>query len=159
MGSTVEIAEALAISLGITDKIVGLKTSSFVYNSKSSVSKYNGECILPFSSFVSGELAHMINKSDLLEGIPSFTLITSSYDSYQTDIYQVESVEPANTLISEEEFSFGSVSEEKSYTEAFLKLMEESEALNPFEKNALLKFGINYADNGNTLFRASFRVA
>ena len=101
----------------------------------------------------------MINTSDLLEGIPSFTLITSSYDSCQYDNYQVDSVESANTPISEEELSFGSVNKEQSYTEAFLKLMEESEALDPFEKNALLKFGIHHAENGNDLYRASFRVA
>lgn len=100
----------------------------------------------------------MIDNSDLLEGVPSFTLITSSHDSYHNGNYQLDSVESTEALLSEEESSFGSLKEDSSYTQVFLKLMEESEIFNPFEKNALLKFGIDHAENGNILFRAAFRA-
>ena len=154
MGSAVDFAEALAASLDITDKIVGLKTSALAFNTQSSVFKYHGECILPFSALVSGELANMIDNSSLLDGIPSFTVITSSYDSSITGNYQVDSIE----LSSKEELSFVSVNDGPSHTTAFLKLMEESDEFNPFEKNALLKFGLDHAENGNILYRAAFRV-
>jgi len=156
---TLDFAEALAASLDITDKIVGLKTSALAFNSQSSAFKYHGECILPFSALVSGELAKMIDSSDLMEGIPSFSLITSSYDSYLTDSSHVGSVESAEALSSNEESSIGSVNDGPSYAKAFLQLMEESEEFTLFEKNALLKFGIGHAENGNILYRSSFRVA
>ena len=154
MGSAVDFAEALAASLDITDKIVGLKTSALAFNTQSSVFKYHGECIIPFSALVSGELTNMIDNSSLLDGIPSFTVITSSYDSSITGNYQVDSIE----LSSKEELSFVSVNDGPNHTTAFLKLMEESDEFNPFEKNALLKFGLDHAENGNILYRAAFRV-
>jgi hypothetical protein len=154
LGSAVDFAEALAASLDITDKIVGLKTSALAFNTQSSVFKYHGECIIPFSALVSGELTNMIDNSSLLDGIPSFTVITSSYDSSITGNYQVDSIE----LSSKEELSFVSVNDGPNHTTAFLKLMEESDEFNPFEKNALLKFGLDHAENGNILYRAAFRV-
>lgn len=159
LGSALDFAEALAASLDITDNIVGLRTSALAFNSQSSVFKYHGECILPFSALVSGELAKMIDSSDLSDGIPSFALITSSLDSYLTDSYQVGSVESVEALSSKEESSVGSVNDGPSYAKAFLQLMEESGDFTPFEKNALLKFGIGHAENGNILYRSSFRVA
>ena len=45
------------------------------------------------------------------------------------------------------------------YTETFVELMEKSEEFDPFEKNSLLRFGIDNAEQGNVLYRAPFRVA
>lgn len=45
------------------------------------------------------------------------------------------------------------------YSEAFLKLMNESEDFDPYQKNALLRFGINYFHQAHILYHASFRAA
>jgi hypothetical protein len=58
-----------------------------------------------------------------------------------------------------EESSSGSTREGFLHTETFLHLMEKSDDLDPFQKNALLIFGIDNAKRGNILYRASFRVA
>ena len=60
-----------------------------------------------------------------------------------------------------EEFSSGSEREEEGdlHTETFVLLMEKSDEFDPFQKNALLRFGIDNAEQGNILYRASFRVA
>lgn len=48
---------------------------------------------------------------------------------------------------------------ERDYVEVFLKLMDESDYFDPFQKNALLKFGIAYEYQAKTLYQASFRAA
>lgn len=46
------------------------------------------------------------------------------------------------------------------YSEAFMKLMDNPDFLDPFEKNALLTFALsNERDQAETLFQASFRAA
>lgn len=45
------------------------------------------------------------------------------------------------------------------YTDAFVELMEKSDQFDPLEKNALLRFGVDNADQGNVLYRAAYRVA
>jgi len=40
-----------------------------------------------------------------------------------------------------------------------VELTEKSEEFDPFEKNSLLRFGIDNAEQGNVLYRAPFRVA
>lgn len=47
------------------------------------------------------------------------------------------------------------------YTEVFLNWMndDESKVFNPFQKNALLKFGIDSYHQANDLYQASFRAA
>lgn len=45
------------------------------------------------------------------------------------------------------------------YSEAFMKLMDDPDFLDAFEKNALLTFLINDGDQAETLFQASFRAA
>ena len=48
---------------------------------------------------------------------------------------------------------------ERDYVEVFLELMDESDYFDPFQKNALLKFGIAYEYQAKTLYQASFRAA
>lgn len=57
------------------------------------------------------------------------------------------------------EESGGGEREVSSYVEEFLKVMAESDYLNPFQKHALLKFGIANEDQAKTLYQASFHVA
>jgi hypothetical protein len=45
------------------------------------------------------------------------------------------------------------------YSEVFLKLMNESEDFDPFQKNALLKFGIINFQQAHNLYQALFRAA
>ena len=157
MGSTLEFSETLAKSLDITDNIVGLKTTARVYDEESSTFKFHGECVLPFSALASGQLSRMIKNTD--DGVPSFNLVTSIIESNlgNDPVPSVESMEEED----DEEFSSGSEREEEGdlHTETFVLLMEKSDAFDPFQKNALLRFGIDNAEQGNILYRASFRVA
>ena len=164
MGSTLELSETLARSLGITDEIVGLKTTTRVHDEESSTFKFHGECVLPFSALASGQLARMIKNTD--DGIPSFNLVTSNIVSnFGTDsVLSVESTEEEDdeeTSYGEE--SSGSEREQEGdlhlHNDTFVRLMEKSDAFDPFQKNALLRFGIDNAEQGNILYRASFRVA
>ncbi len=157
MGSTLEFSETLAKSLDITDNIVGLKTTARVYDEESSTFKFHGECVLPLSALASGQLSRMIKNTD--DGVPSFNLVTSIIESNlgNDPVPSVESMEEED----DEEFSSGSEREEDGdlHTETFVLLMEKSDAFDPFQKNALLRFGIDNAEQGNILYRASFRVA
>ncbi len=168
MGSTLELSETLARSLGITDEIVGLKTTTRVHDEESSTFKFHGECVLPFSALASGQLARMIKNTD--DGIPSFNLVTSNIESnieYNLSTDSVLSVESTEEEDDEEtsygEESSGSEREQEGdlhlHNDTFVRLMEKSDAFDPFQKNALLRFGIDNAEQGNILYRASFRVA
>ena len=156
MGSTLELSETLAKSLDITDNIVGLKTTARVYDEESSTFKFHGECVLPFSALASGQLAKMIKNTD--DGVPSFNLVTSIIESNLVESMEEEDDEETSYG---EEFSSGSEREEEGdlHTETFVLLMEKSDAFDPFQKNALLRFGIDNAEQGNILYRASLRVA
>jgi hypothetical protein len=163
LGSTLELSETLAKSLDITDKIVGLKTTARLHDEESSTFKFHGECVLPFSALASGQLARMIKNID--DGVPSFNLVTSIIESNlgNDPVPSVESMKEEDDEETSygEESSSGSEREEEGDppTETFVWLMEKSDAFDPFQKNALLRFGIDNAEQGNILFRASFRVA
>jgi hypothetical protein len=94
--------------------------------------------------------------------VPSFNLVTSNVESYYGNDL-VQSFESKGGLDDEEticEASLsGSTREGFLHTETFFHLMEKSDDLDPFQKNALLRFGIDDAKRGDILFRASFRVA
>ena len=87
-----------------------------------------------------------------LEGMPSFDLVTTSFDMYLP--VPVES-EAASSTGSEESLTLSVLDRRESdlYHEAFLKVMgdESSGDLDPFEKNTLLRFGIENAAEGNVL--------
>ena len=142
---SLELSETLSSSLGITDEIVGLKTQALLIDDKSSTFKSHGDVVIPFSALASGQLSEMIKHSKGVEGVPSFELVTTNLESYLKNYQVAPSVGP-----SEEDMSFeeGSTAEEASlYTEAFCKLMEKSDSdFTPFEKNALLRFGIDSAE-------------
>ena len=168
-GSTLELAETLAASLNIKDEIVGLTTTAVLLeDEQSSTFKSHGDVVIPFSALASGQLSTMLKKTEGMEGVPSFNLVTSNLDSY-LKIYQVAAevaAEVASIVESdeEEEMSFSdesasTVHEVSLYTEAFVHLMEKSDEFDPFEKNSLLRFGIENAEQGNILYRASFRIA
>lgn len=115
---------------------------------------------MPFSALASGQLTRMIKNTD--DGVPSFNLVTSNIESYLgNDI--VPSVESESEVDDKEtygeESSSGTTREGVLHTETFVQLMENSDEFDPFEKNALLRFGIDNAEQGNVLYRASFRVA
>ena len=159
LGSTIEMAEILAVSLGITDEIVGLKTTALLIDDEASMSKYHGDCVIPFSSLASGQLSQLLKRcSEEIDGIPSFNLVTSNFDSY-VESYQANSVKSEDETCKGEESSQGSVQEGALYSEAFLELMEKSDEFDAFEKNCLLRFGIDNVEQGSVLYRASFRVA
>ena len=163
--STLELSETLAASLNIKDEIVGLTTTAVLLeDGQSSTFKSHGDVVIPFSALASGQLSAMMKKTEGMEGIPSFNLVTSNLDSYLKS-YQVAAAAAASIVESEEEeMSFSdesasTVHEVSLYTEAFVHLMEKSDEFDPFEKNSLLRFGIENAEQGNILYRASFRVA
>lgn len=156
---SLELSETLSSSLGITDEIVGLKTQALLIDDKSSTFKSHGDVVIPFSALASGQLSEMIKHSKGVEGVPSFELVTSNLESYLKSYQVAPSVGSSDEDMSFEEDS--TVEEASLYTEAFCKLMEKSDDsdFNPFEKNALLRFGIDSAEQGSILFRAPFRVA
>lgn len=145
LGSTLELSESLAASLGVTDEIVGLKTTAVLLDKESM--KQHGEVVIPFSALASGKLSELLEGSGT-EGIPSFELVTTDFSSYLNK-YRGEADDDASS---------STVHEDDLYTEAFVTLMESSESFDPFEKNALLRFGIDFAEQGNILFRAAFRM-
>lgn len=50
--------------------------------------------------------------------------------------------------------------DQRTHNEVFVKLMDESDSFTPFQKYALLKFGIdNEEDDANTIFQAAFETA
>ena len=164
-GSTLELSETLAASLNIKDEIMGLTTTAVLLeDGQSSTFKSHGDVVIPFSALASGQLSAMLKKTEGMEGMPSFNLVTSNLDSYLKS-YQVAAAAAASIVESEEEeMSFSdesasTVHEVSLYTEAFVHLMEKSDEFDPFEKNSLLRFGIENAEQGNILYRASFRVA
>jgi len=164
LGSTLEISEILAESLGIRDEIIGLKTSAMAIDNDE-VSTHHGDVVIPFSSLASGQLRRLIKNAEGMERIPSFNLVTSSFDAYLED-YHVASanVKSEESSFQGEESRSVSVREGALYTEAFLEMMENSKdpfagEFDPFEKNSLLRFGIDNAEQGNVLFRAAYRIA
>jgi hypothetical protein len=102
-------------------------------------------------------LKRLLKNAQGLEGIPSFTLVTTNFRSF------LENYRGVASIYSEEVPSQGEddscVQETALYTEAFVELMEKSDQFDPLEKNALLRFGVNNADQGNVLYRAAYRVA
>mmetsp|Transcript_15228 Transcript_15228/g.33219 ORF Transcript_15228/g.33219 Transcript_15228/m.33219 type:complete len:181 (-) Transcript_15228:1571-2113(-) len=157
MGSTLELSETLAASLGITEEIIGLKTTAMLLDDDQ-MSKHHGDVVIPFSSLASGQLRRLLKNSEGIEGFPSFNLVTSNFDSYLEN-YQVTSAKSEELSSQGEESQSVSVREGALYIEAFIELMEKSEEFDPFQKNTLLRFGIDNAEQENVLFRASFRVA
>ncbi len=156
------MSETLAKSLGIADEIVGLKTTVSVIDDESSTFKFRGDCVLPFSALASGQLAKMIKNTDVSgefgDIIPSFNLVTSNFgNDLAPSVESKEEADEDETI--GEESSYGSARKEFPHTETFLQLMEKSDEFDPFQKNALLRFGIDNAERGNILYRASFRVA
>lgn len=161
IGSTLEFSETLSTSLGITDEIVGLKTTALVTDDNDTSFKHHGDIVIPFSALASGQLSEMIKSSKGVEGIPSFNLVTSNLDSYLKS-YQVATVQSSDEVSYSSESSTSTAmtaAESSLYTEAFVKLMEQSDEFDPFEKNVLLRFGLDMAEQGNLLFCAAFRVA
>ena len=153
LGSTLELAETLAETLGVRDEIVGLKTTARLLDDETVAFKFHGECVVPLSVLASGQLARMIKDTDI---VPSFSLVTSKIESFIDDDYLLPSTK------SEEEDINDDVSTRREgilHTESFINLMETSNEFTPFEKNTLLRFGIDKAEQSNILFRASFRIA
>lgn len=153
LGSTLELAGTLAETLGVRDEIVGLKTTARLLDDETVAFKFHGECVIPLSVLVSGQLARMIKDTVT---VPSFSLVTSSIESFIDDDYLIPSTK------SEEEEINDDVSTRREgilHTESFINLMEMSDEFNPFEKNTLLRFGIDKVEQSNIVFRASFRVA
>jgi hypothetical protein len=153
LGSTLELAETLAETLGVRDEIVGLKTTARLLDDETTAFMFHGECVVPLSVLASGQLASMIKDTDI---VPSFSLVTSKIESFINDDYLVPSIKSEEEETDDE----GSTRREGIlHTESFIHLMETSDEFNPFEKNTLLRFGIDKVEQSNILFRASFRVA
>lgn len=157
LDSTLELSEILAESLNITDDIVGLKTTALILDDESF--KHHGDMVIPFSSLVSGQLSTILRRDgNGIGGIPSFDLVISSLDPC------IESNRVKGSAGLEEECwskdsSIVSTKDGVLYTEAFVKLMENSNEFNPFEKNSLLRFGIDKSEQASILYGAAFRVA
>ena len=159
----IELSETLAECLNVSsnEDIVGLKTTALVLDERSPLCKDHGDVVIPFSALASGQLKRMLANADGMEGMPSFNLVTSKFDSYDLETH------PFAALDEEEEpykvvgdnASDASVRESDLVTESFMELMESSDEFHSFEKNCLLRFGIDQADEGNFLFKAAFRVA
>ena len=172
MASTLEVSEALATTFNVEEEIIGLKTAALLVDEGSSTYKHHGEgewpcscvfalrsishvlllntqVVIPLSQLA--ELKKLLKEAKGLEGVPSFDLVTTSFDMYLP--VPVES-EAASTE-SEESLTLSVLDGRESdlYHEAFLKVMgdEISGDLDPFEKNTLLRFGIENAAEGNVL--------
>jgi hypothetical protein len=102
------------------------------------------------------------DRGEFDDEVPSFNLVTSNIESYY-GYDPVQSIESKGEVYDEEtiseESSSGSTREGFLHTETFLHLMEKSDDIDPFQKNALLRFGIDNPKRANILYRASFRVA
>ena len=151
LGSTLELSETLAASLGITDEIVGLKTTALVLDGESSTFQHHGDCVVPFSALASGQLSRMLKNAGGTEGVPSFNLVTSNFDSYLESYQLAASVEDSEEASQSDDSSMRSGQEGSLHSEAFVELMEKSDEFDPFEKNSLLRFGIDNAEQGNVL--------
>ena len=100
-GSTLELSETLAASLNIKDEIVGLTTTAVLLeDGQSSTFKSHGDVVIPFSAPASGQLSAMVKKTEGMEGMPSFNLVTSNLDSYLKS-YQVAAAAAASIVESE----------------------------------------------------------
>ncbi len=156
-----ELSETLIASLGITEEIVGLKSTGTLFSENGfSMFKEHGDIIIPFSAVSSGHLQQAIKKMD---NVPSFELITANFDFCLEKNNQGKAwKDTADASVSSDETSQGGESsanrESLLYTDAFIELMNNSKEFNAMEKNALLRFGVDNADS-NVLFRAAFRVA
>ena len=157
-----ELSETLAASLGITEEIVGLKsTGTLLTEGGSSVFKEHGDIVLPFSVVSSGRLQEAILTMDC---IPTFELVTSNLESFLdkyipgNSLKDIADASVFSDTSQEDESSMLDVRESMIYTDAFIKLMNNSKEFDTIEKNALLRFGVENAEC-NVLFRAAFRVA
>ena len=146
-----EISETLAATFGVADdfEIVGLSTTAVLFNDEATKFKHHGEVVIPLSYLASGLLKDIAKGDDV---IPTFRLVTKKLCNFDNIEHEIES---KFDVSSTDDLSFG---EEREYTEAFVDLMENSDAFTPVEKNLLLRFGINEI-GCNILFRAAFRVA
>ena len=165
LGSVIELSETLAECLNVSsnEDIVGLKTTALVLDESSPLCKDHGDVVIPFSALASGQLKRMLANADGMEGMPSFNLVTSKFDSYDLETHPfaapIESEEEEPYKVVGDDASDASVQESDLVTESFVEMMESSDEFNSFEKNCLLRFGIEQADQGNLLFKAAFRVA
>ena len=157
LDSTLELLEILAVSFNMTEDIVGLKTTALVVDDESF--KHHGDIVIPFSSLISGQLSALLHRDgNGIEGIPSFNLVTFSLDSCIEK--NLENSASAELDESQSKASLSdSVEEGILYTDAFLKLMANSTEFNPFEKNSLLRFGVDNSEQAGMLYGAAFRVA
>jgi hypothetical protein len=148
---TFEVAETLAATFDISDdvEIVGL-TAVATLTEEEAQFKHHGEIVVPLSFVASGQLKQIIASGT--EAIPAFNLVIKKFGSFDGLCEGIEA-----------DFSDGSAAtglgEETEYTDAFIDLMENSDAFNSVEKNVLLRLGIDEAMSGNILYRAAFRVA
>jgi hypothetical protein len=156
-----ELSETLIASLGITEEIVGLKSTGTLFTEDGdSMFKEHGDIIIPFSAVSSGRLQQAIKTMDC---VPSFELVTANFDFFLERNNQEKTWrDTADASVLSDETSQGgessAVRESLLYTDAFVELMNNSKEFNAIEKNVLLRFGVDNADS-NVLFRAAFRVA
>ena len=94
-------------------------------------------------------MKRLLKNAQGLEGIPSFEIVTTNFRSFLENYREVSSQGEDDSYVQETAL----------YTEAFVELMEKSDQFDPLEKNALLRFGVDNADQGNVLYRAAYRVA
>ncbi|EED95156.1 predicted protein [Thalassiosira pseudonana CCMP1335] len=164
LASSFEVQDTLTGAFNINDnvEIVGLSTSALLQNNDD---KTHGEIVFPFFAVVSGQLKDIIRNA---EGIPSFGLVTKTMESMMFGTHQDHELATfANAATDfkydddDEESSMNSMKEGFLYTDAFIELMESSDEFNAFEKNALIRFGLDSIESGspNLLIRAAFRTA
>lgn len=163
LASSFEVQDTLTGAFNIKDnvEIVGLSTSALLQNNDD---KTHGEIVFPFFAVVSGQLKDIIRNA---EGIPSFGLVTKTMESMMFGTHQDHELATfANATTDfkyddDEESSMNSTKEGFLYTDAFMELMESSDEFNAFEKNALIRFGLDSIESGspNLLIRAAFRTA
>lgn len=153
-----ELSETLIASLGITDEIVGLKSTGTVLTEDGfSMFKGHGDVVIPFSALSSGRLQKVLQDFDCC---PTFELVTANVDDFiekYNAIVTDGSVSSAGTPQEDDSVAVD-VRESMLYTDAFVELMNNSTEFDSIEKNSLLRFGVDNADS-NVLFRAAFRVA
>ena len=162
--SDFELSETLIASLGITEEIVGLKSTGTLFSEDGfSMFKEHGDIVIPFSAVSSGRLHEAIKTMDC---VPSFELVTANFDFFleknnnggKSSWKDIADASVFSDDTSQEGVESSSVHESMLYTDAFIELMNNSKEFNAIEKNVLLRFGVDNADS-NVLFRAAFRVA
>lgn len=153
--ATFEVAETLAAAFDIKDdvEIVGLTSAAVLSEDESMKFKHHGDVVFPLSFVASGQLKDIVRAGS--ETIPAFSLVTKRLCHFDNE-HGLKAEFGLDDLSSNGELSFG---EEREYTDAFIDLMQNSNAFSAVEKNVLLKFGINEANSGNILFRAAFRLS